>query len=157
MQVDKPSPSSFFVAVMLFFIFLVTILPLYTMGFFSNPSVMQPIAIPFFLTPLVIFVLIIHAGYHTEYKLNETGLELRCGWLVKGSYLYKDIEAVIPARFNSRTLGASYRQKGFCNRFTNGLCLHIGKDQIFISPSDNERFQFELQSKIQRSQKSLAG
>ncbi|HPG38697.1 MAG TPA: PH domain-containing protein [bacterium] len=156
MQVDNPSPSSFFVAVMLFFIFLVTILPLYTMGFFTDPSVMQPIAIPFFLTPLVIFVLIIHAGYHTEYQLNENTLDLRCGWLIKGRYLYKDIEAVTPVRFNSRTLGASYRQKGFCNRFTNGLCLHIGKDKVFISPSDNERFQFELQLKIQHLKKSLA-
>jgi len=156
MPVDKPSPSSFFVAMMLSLIFLVTLLPLYTMGFFTDPAVMQPIAIPFFLAPLIIFVLIIHAGYHTEYQLNENTLELRCGWLVKGSYLYKDIEVITPVRFNSRTLGASYRQKGFCNRFTNGLRLHIGKDQIFISPSDNERFQFELQLKIQRTQKPLA-
>ncbi len=157
MQYDKPSPGVFFIATMLSLMFLVTILPLYTMGFFSDPSVMPPVVIPFFIMPAIIFILLVHAGYHTEYILNEKSLDLKCGWIIKGSIPYQNISAIKPAKFNSRTLGRGYGQKGYCNRFTNGLVLQVGKDQVFISPSDNDRFLFELQIKIQRAQQTQAG
>jgi len=144
MYSDKPEPSGFYISIIIIFIILMVLIPIFTIGPFEQPVFITILLLLLILIPLLIFVALIHAAYNTTYNINNNILEMKCGFMMKGKINIDNITDIKISRFNTKTLGSGFREKGYCNRLTNGLILKTTEGKIYLSPSDNERFQYEL-------------
>ncbi len=147
MYTDKPEPSGFYVLFCIFFILLLVVIPIAAAGAFGESSPVSLIFSLSYLVPLLIFIAIFHAAYNTTYVIHNDYIEMKCGFIMKGKIKIDKIINIKNSRFNTKTLGRGFRENGYCNRFTNGLLLKTNKEKIYISPSDNERFKYELDLK----------
>ena len=123
------------------------LIPIFTIGLFEQSVFINILLLLPFFIPLLIFIALIHAAYNTTYTINNNILEMKCGFVIKGKIEIDRITDIKNSRFNIRMLGISYGEKGYCNRFTDGLILNTIKGKIYLSPSDNERFKYELDLK----------
>ncbi|MBN2411471.1 hypothetical protein JXQ31_07245 [candidate division KSB1 bacterium] len=147
MYTDKPEPSGFYISFCLIFILLLVVFPVFATVTFEGTITLTLLFLLPFLVPLLIFIAMIHAAYNTTYVLNKNILKIKCGFIMKGKIETDKIIDIKNSRFNTKTLGSGFREKGYCNRFTNGLILKTNEGKIYISPSDNERFKYELDLK----------
>jgi len=141
---DKPTPGKGYIA----FIISVLVFLLAVLIFSSLKAAARSNSIALLviiqLLPLAIFYAIIHAAYHTEYKIMNGFLEMKSGFITRDKILLDDIDQVKRVKFISRVLGWGPSGKGIANRIKNGLLIKAGGKKVFISPSHVDQFVGQL-------------
>jgi len=143
---DKPAPGKGYVV----FIISVLIFMLAAFAFsgFNAGSGSNSVALLALLQllPLAVFYAIIHAAYHTEYKIVNGFLEMKSGFITRDKIRLEDIAQVKRVKFISRVLGWGPSGKGIANRIKNGLLIKAGNKRVFISPSRVDQFVEQLKT-----------
>ena len=143
---DKPAPGKGYVV----FIISVLIFMLAAFAFsgFKAGSGSNSVALLALLQllPLAVFYAIIHAAYHTEYKIVNGFLEMKSGFITRDKIRLEDIAQVKRVKFISRVLGWGPSGKGIANRIKNGLLIKAGNKRVFISPSRVDQFVEQLKT-----------
>lgn len=147
---DKPAPGKGYVT----FIISVLVFLLAVMIFSSLKAASRSNSLALLviiqLLPVAIFYAIIHAAYHTEYKILNDFLEMRSGFIIKDEVRLDSIDRVKKVKFINRVLGWGPSGKGIANRFKSGLLISAGRKKVFISPSHVDQFIEQLNSFSER-------
>ena len=102
------------------------------------------ICVPLILAVCAGLIWLMRQSYQVEYTVSNGAVKLRCGRLYNETIQVKNIISVRRVRMISRVLGWGFLARGCCNRFTRGLLLKTKMGNVFVSPSDIERFCTEL-------------
>ena len=140
---DHPKPSWAYVG---FIVVLAvpTILPS-ALLFFPYGTLMAIAACIMTFPGLVLLLLLLHAGYATEYRVEGDAVLLRCGLVMKRRIPLKEIQSVEAVGAIPRVLGWNPGALGYCNRFRNGLKLTTATHAIYVSPLDSDAFRKALE------------
>lgn len=143
---DKPAPGKGYV------VFIISVL-IFLLGVFAfsglkagSRSNSVTLLVLLQLLPLTVFYAIIHAAYHTEYKIVNGFLEMKSGFITRDKIHLEDIAQVKRVKFISRVLGWGPNGKGIANRIKNGLLIKAGGKKVFISPSHVDQFVEQLKT-----------
>ena len=143
---DKPAPGKGYVV----FIISVLIFLLAVFAFSSlkaaSRSNFVALLVVLQLLPLAIFYAIIHAAYHTEYKIMNGFLEMKSGFIIKDKICLDDIDQVKKVNLINRVLGWGPTGKGIANRIKNGLLIKAGRRNVFIRRTHIDQFIEQLKT-----------
>ena len=143
---DKPAPGKgyvvFIISVLIFFLAVFAFSSLKA----GTRSTYVTLLVLLQLLPLAVFYAIIHAAYHTEYKIINGFLEMKSGFITRDKIRLDDIDQVKKVKFISRVLGWGPSGKGVANRIKNGLLIKAEGKKVFISPSHVDQFVEQLDS-----------
>ena len=148
MYTDQPSPGVFLLA--LLYGLLILLPAIFLTIYPTMPLMLTAFIGLLYLIPVIIIAVLLHAAYHVIYTLDDQVLTLKCGIMMNKKLAVRDILSVKKTKFNTRTMGYGYKSSGYCNRMTNGLGLITQNHMYYISPSDVERFRFELENRMER-------
>ena len=160
MYTDKPRPGKGYILFLL--LILVAVFCIYPVGFaFSylastsrSTILAQGLlgAIPCAIIGVLVLVGL-HAAYHTEYTFRDHLLELKGGGVVRRKVYLEQIVEAKKVPYNGRMLGSKLTGRmmntGVCNRYKNGVLLITRTENIYLSPSDPDKF-LELLSSLQK-------
>lgn len=92
------------------------------------------------------FIMLIHACFRTEYRINQQVLEMRSGFVSQHAISLSDITAVSRIHGIGRIMGWGPKKKecGFCNRASDGISISTAAGTCYVSPSDPEAFSAAL-------------
>jgi hypothetical protein len=151
MYTDKPRPGKGYVLFLL--LILVAVFCIYPAGFaFSylastsrTTVLVQGLLAGLPLVIIGILVLIgLHAAYHTQYTLRDHQLELKGGGVVLRKVNLEQLVEAKKVPYNNRMLGSKMTGRmintGVCNRYKNGVLLITRTENIYLSPSDPDKF-----------------
>ncbi len=145
MYTDHPKPSTAYlmgnITVLLFTSILGVCLPLLSNG----PVWLRITEFVLFQALLLIALLLLHAAFRTEYLLCAHQLHLRSGLFMHETLPVNEIEAACTVPRPFRIIGQGPEDKGFCNRFGNGVLLETSHGAVYISPSSPDEFLARLQ------------
>lgn len=147
---DSPKPSNYFVLVNIMLLFLV-VAPGALCAFLSLDEPWLVIAvIGNFGVVSCYFLMMIHACYRTEYRINQQVLEMRSGFVAQRSVALTDITSVSQINSINRVMGwgTQKTERGFCNRSTNGVSITSKVGTYVVSPSDPEAFVAALNAAV---------
>lgn len=148
MYINKPMPGTGYIVLNIVLIVLFVAIPLF-LWHFHKPRLLFFVSILVLcLAAVFIFGLFLHAGYHTEYRLSDRTLEMRCGHVFDGKVELNDIRRIRRSGFNWQTLGWAVHLKGYCNRFTNGVRIVTRRHIYFLSPRNPKEFINEVKSRM---------
>jgi hypothetical protein len=146
---DHPKPSWAYVG---FIVLLVVPTTLPSVLMFLGYGALIAIATCIMTFPgLLLLLLLLHAGYATEYRVDGDAVNLRCGLVMNRRIPLKDIQSVEAVHAIPRVLGWNPGALGYCNRFRDGLKLTTATHAIYLSPSDSDAFQKALEPGAHRS------
>ena len=140
--IDYPAPGKGFLA----FLFIGTLVPVGLFGY-RYLAGNQTHDLQFFLGSIIVFgamfAFFLYSAYHTSYTVGMGKIVARSGFFSSTIEL-SDIESIKYVKFARQALGSSWRLGGKCcgrcNRFMNCVALTTSWGQIFLSPSDPEKF-----------------
>ena len=146
MYVDKPRPGKgyviFILACLLTLLLLIvgTFVLSYIRGAHSTsligPGIIMAVAYAIGGGTLL---LVLHAAYHTEYRLIDNQLEMKAGNL---GYRKIALSQIVEIRKLSslRRIPPGLHKSGASNRLSNLVVLRTRFDKIYLSPSDPDQF-----------------
>ncbi len=148
MYEDRPRPSGAYVTANVLLILFVAAHPVAFL-FIFGPGLGIYVIIPLVLSLCLYIGLVIHAAYRTEYRIANGMLEMKTGIMLREGLSLGEIRCAKRVEFMRRISGRGSRKgeyctRGFCNRFKNGVCMSTTNGDVFVSPTDIERFIAEL-------------
>lgn len=150
---DSPKPSNYFVLVNIVLLLLI-VAPGALCAFLSLATPWLAVAvIGNFGVLACYFLMMIHACYKTEYRINQQVLEMRSGFIAQRSVALTDITSVSRINSINRVMGWGPKktERGFCNRSTDGVSITTNGNTYFLSPSNPEVFIVALNGAMQKT------
>lgn len=95
----------------------------------------------------IIFALFLHAGFYTEYIIDDQNISIKNGLIQKTTVALKSIERVENEPLIWQPIGFTLKWKGYSNRWINGISLRTAKRVIFLSPKNINRFLDEIRQR----------
>jgi len=160
MYTDKPKPGKGYILFLL--LILIAVFCIYPAGFAfsylastSRSTVLAEGwigALPCAIIGILVLVGL-HAAYHTQYTLSDHQLELKGGGVVLRKVALEQIVEAKKVPYNTRLLGSKMAGRiintGVCNRYKSGVLLTTRTENIYLSPSDPDKF-LELLFSLQK-------
>lgn len=154
MYFDTPDPGGSY----LVFNFLVVLfLLLIPFGFKMKDDLRKKLFLPVTVISMcgvVAFVLFLHAGFDTQYIMDDENIYIRNGLIQRTTIALESIEDVEREPLIWQPVGFTLKWKGFSNRYVDGISIKTRDSVIFLSPADTGRFLREIHVRIKRAKNS---
>ncbi|HLA41197.1 MAG TPA: PH domain-containing protein [Candidatus Glassbacteria bacterium] len=144
--IDRPTPGGGYVAIIVILVGGALAVSVWQAWktYLVNPRTGYALAVPALIIG-TLFFLVLHAAFFTKYRIDSDTLDIKSG-LFRGKLPLTRIREISRSQFNWRVLGWGFRQRGFCNRFTDGVKLITEKESIYASPTNPQLFMSQLRT-----------
>ena len=147
MFIDRPEPGTAYVVFLALTVLGLLAVPLILWNIKPmRPAVLIPVGVVS-VAGAVVLALFLMAGFDTEYVIDDQHIRIRNGLIQKTTVELETIESVEKEPLIRQPIGFTFKWKGYCNRWTNGISIRTAKRVIFLSPADVDRFIEEIEKR----------